>query len=237
MSKETDIQKNVLERIHRGEISMRSKIYFLLRIILISTASALILIGSLFVLSFSFFSIHASGVQFLLEFGERGLLKFIILFPWTSFFISLILFMILEFLIRRITPVYRYPLLRIFLWILAIGIIGSVLVNLTPLHSFLLSEADKDQLPILGPWYEQVHDSHRDQGIYRGIITSFSKNGLTFVISHNDADLDSDEGTWTIVPPSGFNIDVLSIGENVYIAGQLQNNLVYAYGIRVVSDD
>ncbi len=237
MSQETDIQKNVLEKIHRGEVSMRSKVYFMLRIILIGTASVLILVGSLFALSFVFFSIHASGVQFLLEFGERGLLKFSILFPWTSFFIFILFLVILEFLIRKITPMYRFSLLRIFLWILAIGIVGSTLVDLTPLHSFLLSEADKDQLPILGPWYEQIHDSHQNQGIYRGVITSLNDTGFTFVISYNDTDLDSDEGTWTIVPPSGFNIHALSVGENVYVAGHLQNGVVYAYGIRVVSDD
>ncbi len=237
MSQETDIQKNVLEKIHSGEISMRSRIYFILRIVLVSTVSVLTLIGSLFALSFAFFSIRASGVQFLLEFGERGLLKFIILFPWTSFLIFLLFLVILEFLIRRLTPVYRFPLLRIFLWILAISVVGSTLVDLTPLHPFLLSEADKDQLPILGPWYEQVHDSHQDQGVYRGVITSLTGTGLIFVISHNDADLDSDEGTWTIVPPPGFDIHTLSVGENVYVAGHLQNGLVYAYGIRVVSDD
>ncbi|MHB8660562.1 MAG: hypothetical protein ACYC75_01285 [Minisyncoccota bacterium] len=234
MSQEPDIQKNVLEKIRRGEISMRSRIYFILRATLIGVVAVLALVGSLFMLSFVFFSIHASNIRFLLEFGERGLLTFIALFPWISFFIFLFLLIALEFLVRQFTSAYRFSLLRIFLWILIVGIAGSTLIGFTPLHSFLLSEADKGQLPILGSWYEQIHDSHQDQGVYRGDITSIT--GAAFVISHNDADRDSDEGTWTIVPPAGFDLSTLSVGEKVYVAGRLQSGVVYAYGIRVVSE-
>ncbi len=234
MSQEPDIRKNVLEKINRGEISMRSRIYFMLRAVLIGAAIAVVLAASLFALSFALFSVHASNMRFLLEFGEQGLLTFIMLFPWTLLFFFLFLLVALEFLVYRFTSAYRFSLLRVFLWVFIVGIAGSILLGLTPFHSFLLSEADKDQLPIFGSWYEQIHDSHTDQGIYRGDVTSFTKS--TFVISHNDADIDTDEGTWTIVPPEGFDLRTLSVGEEVYVAGHLQGGIVYAYGIRMVSD-
>ncbi|HVB20075.1 MAG TPA: hypothetical protein VNF51_02195 [Candidatus Paceibacterota bacterium] len=232
MLQENDIQKSVLEKIRIGTVSMHSWIFFVFRAVLIGAISLLAVVGALFVLSFAFFSIHKSGVQFLLEFGEQGLVTFIVLFPWTSLFLFVILLIALEFLVRRYTTAYRFPLVRVFLLILGIGVIGSVLVSVTPLHAYLLSEADNDRLPVLGSFYEGIYDSHTDQGVYRGYVTSIT--GPIFVISHNDADRDTDEGSWTITPPVGFDLATLSIGDKVYAAGRLTQGIVYAYGVHIV---
>ena len=232
MLKENDIQKSVLEKIRTGAVSMHSRVFFILRAVLVGIIALLVLAGALFVFSFSIFSVHASGVQFLLEFGERGLVTFVTLFPWTSLFLFAAFLVALEFLVRRYTSAYRFSLLRIFLWILVVGVTGGMLVGFTPLHTFLLSESDNDQLPILGAFYEQLHDSHIAQGVYRGDIISLS--GSTFVIAHNATDRDSDEGSWVIAPPAGFDLTTLSVGEKVYVAGQLMHGVVYAYGVHIV---
>ncbi len=213
---------------------MHSRAYFIFRAALAGAAALLVLAGALFVLSFLFFSVHESGVGYLLEFGEHGIRAFAVLFPWTSLLLFVVFILILEMLVRRFEFSYRFPLLRIFLWILIIGIAGSMLIGFTPLHASLLSAADKDELPLLGPWYEQVHDSHVEQGVYRGDITAVAP--AYFVISHNDTDNDSDEGTWSIVPPTGFSTGTIAVGEKAYVAGQLKNGIVYAYGIHIVSD-
>ena len=234
MLKEPDIQKSVLDKIRAGGVPMRSRSYFILRTVLVGLAGAVLLAGAFFALSFVFFSVHESGVRFLLEFGEQGLTAFITLFPWTSLLISLALLVILELLMRQFTPAYRFSLLRIFLWVLVIGVAGGTLLGFTPLHPLLLSAADNDQLPILGPLYEQVHDSHIDRGVYRGNVVSVAES--YFIISHNDTDRDSDEGVWNVVPPEGFDLGTLSVGNKVYVAGRLQHGVVYAYGVRVLPD-
>ncbi|OYV27832.1 MAG: hypothetical protein B7W98_00925, partial [Parcubacteria group bacterium 20-58-5] len=160
MLQENDIQKSVFEKIRAGGVPMHSRAYFILRILFVGGIALVILAGAFFVLSFAFFSVHASGVQFLLEFGEQGLVTFVTLFPWTSLLLFVLFLIALEFLVRRYTAAYRFSLLRIFLWVAAVGVAGSILVGFTPLHSFLLSEADNDQLPVLGTFYEQLHDSH-----------------------------------------------------------------------------
>lgn len=234
MLKEPNIQEKILAKIHLGSVPMHSRAYFLFRAALVSIAAALVLAGALFALSFLFFSVHESGVGYLLEFGEHGIGAFVALFPWTSLLLFIAFVVVLELLVRRFDFSYRFPLLRIFLWILIIGIVGSTLIGLTPLHSSLLSAADKDELPLLGPWYEQIHDSHVEQGVYRGDITAVAPT--YFVISHNDTDNDSDEGTWSIVPPAGFGTSTIVVGGKAYVAGQLRSGVVYAYGIHIVTD-
>ncbi|HUX81051.1 MAG TPA: hypothetical protein VMV38_01885, partial [Candidatus Paceibacterota bacterium] len=172
MLKENDIQKSVLEKIHAGNVSMRSRIFFTIRAIFIGAISLLILAASLFILSFVFFSVRESGVHYLLEFGEQGIGAFVALFPWRTLLLVFLLLIALEILLRNFKFGYRFPLLRIFLWILVTGVLGSILIGFTPLHSFLLSKADNDQLPLIGSWYEQIHDSHLAQGVYRGEVSS-----------------------------------------------------------------
>jgi len=214
---------------------MHSHLYFVLRTILAGALALLILSGALFALSFVFFSVRESGVTYLLDFGEQGLATFLSLFPWTSVLLVLVLLVALEFFVHQFTSAYRFSLLRIFLWVMVIGIAGGTLLGFTPLHASLLSAADNDRLPILGSWYEQVHDSHTDRGVYRGDITSVTDS--YFVVSHNDTDRDSDEGEWNVVPPARFDLGTLSAGEKVYVAGRLQHGVVYAYGIRTLRDD
>lgn len=235
MLQTNNIQEKVLEKIHAGDVAMHSPAYFFFRTLLIGTAAVIVLTASFFILSFVFFSVHESGVRYLLEFSEQGLLTFVTLFPWLALLISLALLIVLEAILRNFKFGYRFPLLRIFLWLIILGAVGSTLLNLTPLHSYLLSAADNDQLPFIGSWYEQVHDSHQAQGVYRGDVTAIAE--ASFVISYNDTDRDSDDGAWNIIPPTGFDLTQLSIGDKVYVAGHLRNGIVYAYGIHPVSED
>lgn len=233
MLKENNIQENVLEKIRARAISMHSRVYFALRTMAVSLTALSILALSLFLVSFIFFSVNASGTGFLLEFKEQGFMVFVSLFPWTIFLLVLILLVVLEVLLRYFKFSYRVPLLRTFLWVVIISIAGSIFISFTPIHSLLLSKADSDSLPVIGPLYTQIHNSHQEQGVYRGMVTSIATS--SFAISHSDTDRDSDEGSWMIQPPSGFNLSTLKIGERVYIAGRLQNNIVCAYGIHRIS--
>ena len=235
MLPENDIQKNVLEEIRKGAVLMRPRIYFILRAALIGIAAFVLLLAALFILSFIFFSIRESGVQFLLEFSEQGLATFVTLFPWLTLLIVFALFVLLEALLRNFSFGYRLPLLRIFLWLLVVGLVGSTLLGFTPLHTFLLSKADNGELPLLGNWYESIHDSHQDKGVYRGAVTSIAPS--YFTISHSDNDRDTDEGTWSIIPPDGFDLGQLSIGDTVYVAARVRGATIYAYGIRILPKD
>jgi len=219
----------VLGKIHAGAISQHSHTYFTLRSALLGTAALLVLASSFFVLSFVFFSVHASGTQHLLGWNGQGLSTFITLFPWGELLVALLLLIALEGLLRNFKFGYQAPLLRIFLWVVIVGSIGSTLLGFTPLHSSLLSAADNDQLPILGPIYKQVHVSHQTQGVYRGNVTEIKES--SFTISHNDADRDSDEGTQNVIPPAGFDINQLKVGEKVYVGGRAHSDVIYAYGI------
>jgi hypothetical protein len=231
-----DYKNQVLEKIHRKEISMRPKIYFIAKVAVTIFLSALLFLGLIFTVSFVFFSIHESGEQFLLGFGNQGVQLFFELFPWAILVFSILMFFLLEWALRYFKFSYRLPILRIFFYTLVVTIILGTLFTLTPVHTTFLKKAEQGSLPAIGGIYEAIHDSHQDKGIVRGNIVSLGSSSMT--ISHNDSDKDEDDGTWDVILPAGFDASSLYIGEKVYIAGVINNGSIYAYGVHeLVSEE
>jgi len=236
MQNEPDIKAKVLAKIGRGDVHKRSHAYFVMQVVVVAVLLACALALSVFVLSFAIFSVHESGEQFLLGFGQRGVLTFFALFPWASAVADIALFVLVEWLIRRFKFGYRIPILRALLGILVFAAIGGIMVNLTPLHATLLRMAEQNELPVLGEWYESIHASHSDYGVFRGTINSIQEG--RFVISHDDNDHDADDGTWTVIPPAGFDMATVATGERIYVAGTpVQPGIIQAYGIQQLSGD
>lgn len=227
----TSIKERVLEKIERGEVSMRSRAHFALQTALVAALLALAAVLAAFVGSFALFSVRQSGADLLLGFGGRGVATFFALFPWFSLALLLALLVAIELLVRRFRLGYRTPLL-VALAALALGAAAlAYALAATPLHSALLDRADRGELPILGEFYEGVHAGHEGAGVYRGVVTTIAEE--RFGIAHEDGDRDTDDGSWTVVPPAGFDCASLHEGERVLVAGSLvATSTIQAYGVR-----
>jgi len=230
MANEPDIKTKVLEKISRGDIHRRPKVYFVAQVAAILMLLAAAFALSVFVMSFVIFSVRESGEQFLLGFGRQGVATFFILFPWAALALDVLLFFVIEQLSRYFKFGYRLPVGRALASILALALISATVIDLTPFHGALLSRADQNELPILGEWYEAIHASHKDQGVFRGVVTSIQKGGFT--IAHDDGDYDADDGAWTVVAPAGFDVRTINVGDGVYVAGNIVQGAVHAYGIQ-----
>jgi len=230
MTNSEDIKKSVLEKITRGEVHMRPRIYFIIKIISVIVVAALALFASALVVSFAFFSIHESGELFLLGFGARGLTTFLSLFPWGALIVAILLIVLLEWLLKHFRFTYRVPLLNMIFSGLFLVILIGLLITVTPFHAMLLDKADKGELPIVGELYESIHMPHEDQGEFRGVVMSMSSSTLT--ITHNDNDADADDGTRTVVVPANFDTSQVKVGDRVYVAGDMASGTVSAYGVQ-----
>ncbi len=224
-----EIKTNVLERIRRGEVHMRPKAYFVARAALLIVSALLALATTVFIVSFVLFSVRQSGVIFLLGFGGQGLLTFLTIIPWWLLLLAFACLIVLELLVRRFRFGYRVPVLEVMLVSFVAVLLVAAGVSLSPVHSSLLNAADRDTLPLVGLLYEQVHDSHKAQGIYRGVVTALGTSTIT--LSHDDTDRDTDDGTWVVSPPAEFDLSTLRVGERLYVAGVLNGGIVDAYGI------
>jgi len=227
-----DLKKTILEKVHQKEISMHSRGYFLFRVVALICIAIIAFALLAFSLSFVFFSIHQSGEQFLLGFGMRGIIAFLILFPWGILIFTILLFFFFEWLLRYFKFSYRLPMVKILLYTLLVTVLVSIIVVLSPVHLKLLKEAEMDKLPLIGRFYESIEDSHQNEGVLKDTVLSIQPSTETFIVSHNDNDSDEDDGTWNVIPPAHFDLNSLSVGEKVYVAGTIKDDTIYAYGIQ-----
>ncbi len=229
MNPTEDIKKNVLERIRNGTIAMHSRAYFALRVALSLGAALLALMLATLVISFSVWGARESGELLLLGFGSRGFAAFFGLFPWNTLVIVIASVVIAWLLIRRFRFGYRTPLSLALLVIFGASVLFGFAVAFSPLHPFLQDRADSGELPFFGEAYESLHASHPERGFLRGVVTGIKGGELT--MTSGDAD-GGNAGTYTVVPPSGFDLGTVSVGERLYVAGAITNGVVDAYGIR-----
>ena len=231
---EQEIRDNVLARIRGGTVHMHSRAYFVARVAAAAALAVVALLLSAFVLSFIVFSITESGESFLLGFGRNGIVTFLSLFPWLTLAADIAILFVLQWLLQGFKFGYRIPLLGVFLAVLLTSGALAALVGLTPVHSALLDRADRGELPLVGSAYESIRESHADQGVFRGTVTSVQGNEI--VISHDDADDDEDDGTRTVILPED-NSTEFHEGDRAYVFGTDDGEVVEAEGARRFDDE
>jgi len=135
--------KSIIDKIKKGEIKMKPKIYFLLKTLLVVLGAIIALLFVLYLISFILFSVRE----------VRGPIPMLFALPWLLVFLSVILIIVLEVLAHYFSFVYRRPVLYTVLAIIVLVFLGSLLINRTRMHPMLFERAEKGQLPIMGHMY------------------------------------------------------------------------------------
>lgn len=225
----------VLEQIRAGAVRMRPKMYFMLKASAVAAVATLVLALSIFLASFIVFGLRLNGSDSLLGFGSRGFVTFLQLFPWPLALLDLALIVALEWLLRRFRFAYSRPVLYLLILIsTAVVLAGVAVADGTKLHDSLLDRAEREELPQpLDSFYQGARQkSQAELGVFRGEVIDVK--GDTFVITNDDADQDSDDGTWEVSFPEGFDRAEVEIGDQVFIAGDHDDGEVSPYGVRVI---
>lgn len=235
-TKQSTIEEDVLERIRSGQLTMRSKSFFIATVSFTIILSLLVLIVSIWLASFISFGLRITGHESLLGFGSRGLALFLSVFPWGLAVLDLALITLLVWVLQRFRFVYRTPILIILAILVAIGTGSGLLLDReTGFHDGRFEKAEAGELPVpLQDLYENARPvAPEDQGIYRGYVTRIVSG--SFLMTYDDHDQDGDEGMWVVIPPSGFDTASLRIGDKVYVAGDRDGKTIEAYGVRTLA--
>lgn len=236
--KNEDIKNNiedaVLRKIEDGDVKMTPKSYFIVKAVLLVLCVFCIFVFSVILVSFIIFSLNTRGDLFLLGFGARGIVKFILMFPWFLLSIDALLIILLDYLIRRFRFGYHSPIIYLFLSTLVFVTAFSYLVNFTSIHSRLSGFAKRNHVPLAGSMYDDINRSRRGEGIYRGVVTSVGDNYI--ILKHSDFDSDAPEDELKIMAPDGLDPrSFIHPGEEVYIAGDIASGTVITpYGMHKI---
>ncbi len=229
-----DIKDSVLEKITKGEVHMRPKVYFVLKLLLLVFVALCTLVVSSYIISYIIFSIIISGRDSLLGFGSRGILAFFVTFPWPFLLADVLLLFFFEWLLQHFSFGYHRP----FIYLLLVGALLSVgaglFINSTSLNRTLMVQTQHQGLPVLGPFYEHVRRPTPGRDIFIGVVTDIQ--GDTCMVKADDHDTDRDDGMRTVIaPPNMYLEKFLNIGDTVFVAGDDVGGVIHAYGITKIS--
>lgn len=222
----------VLAKIREKRIGMRPKLFFTLEALLVGLVALMILAVSIALVNFILFGLRVNGHEALLGFGLRGVAAFFVLFPWPLLVLDVLLVIFLERLVHRFAFGYRSPILYSLAGILAVALMAGVLLDrATPLNDDLLRQADHGGLPPpFGELYEHTRTpTPHAQGIYRGTVTDIGTSTLR--MKYDDRDNDTDDAAYTVTLPPGFTPSAFTTGERLYVAGDMVDGVIHAFGI------
>lgn len=138
---------------------MRPRAYFVLRAAAALVVALVVLVISIFICNFIFFTIRLNGHESLLA-RPGGILLFLQFFPWTLLALDALMVLVLEQMLRYFKFAYRRPVLYLVLGLIAaVAAAGFALDRGTPFNDRALDWADHGRLP--PPFIEIYEGAHR----------------------------------------------------------------------------
>lgn len=220
----------LLDKIKKGEIKMRPRIYFIAKLVLLVLGTAVITFFAIFIASFIFFMIRASGLMFLPSFGFMGIKLLLLSLPWVLILGLLILVATSELFMKHFSFVYKNPILYSLLAIIIVILIGGFLIDNSGFHTSMLLKARDGKLPIAGPIYQKygVPDSKQ---IYYGVVNELSDSGFKIETPRKE------EVFIHVLENTRMPKEGIKKNDAVIILGEKTNNRIEAYEIRKVNRD
>jgi hypothetical protein len=237
------VKNNVLDKIRSGEVKMHSKYIYFFKVSVIIALAVFVTFISSALISFIMFSVIVSGRLILLGFGFRGLVTFIITFPWLLLLIDLGLVVMLERLIKHFKFGYRTPLVYSIGAIVAANIIIGIVIYESPLHHTIARNARVHHIPVIGDTYRHVRLPPREFGVFRGVVTSMGTSSFVVQSINVDADSDADNQngasttsirTVFVHPDIPFQ-NIIMKGDYVFVAGDIRGDDIFAFGLQKLS--
>jgi hypothetical protein len=210
-------KEDILNKIKSEKVKMKPKLYFIVRPILFVFCLIMIVVFSIYFLSFLFFIFKINDGWALTSFGLRGVLALLMSLPWGIISFILLLMVVLETLLFRFSSVYRKPVLYSFLVLLVLISVISLAVGLTSFHDNMFLNR---KLPWMGLYegYERIDF----RNIHCGKVLGITDNG--FVIEYMDDPACME--VKVIVPQEFAKHKELKIGDIVILAGERKGPVI-----------
>lgn len=224
------IKNKVLLAIETGKVKMKPRWEFVLQTILIILGAIILVLALLYLFSFIIFIMRQSGLWFIPAFGLKGVMPFLESLPWFLILLVVGAIIILEFLVKHFSFIYRKPVLYSLVGIVGMVIFGSLALANSQFHRGMFEKAELDNLPLAGELYKE-YGKKKYENIAEGMIKEVAES--EYVIENRRGD------TIKVLFDKKLKVDPindLQIGDVVVVIGQKTNGAIQAEGIREVKD-
>lgn len=169
-----NIKEKILNYVNSNEVSIKPKWHFIFKLIFKIIAILIVFLAIVYFISFSNLVIYEKESLGLLNMRNFG--HFVFTLPWLILFLSLVLLIVLEFLIRKFSFVYKKPLIySLFGLIFIVLVIGFALNRIDNQFRFARF-GERPEMPILGPMHQHFRGTFGQRYFDRKPPRNFEKN-------------------------------------------------------------
>lgn len=166
----------VMEKIEQGEVSMKPRLYFVLRGLLLVLGTVVAFGALLYVTSFIVFVLRANGVLGLPAFGLGGIGILFSSLPWMLIILAIVLFIVVELLGRHYTFVYRQPVIYSLLALVVVISAMSFVIDRVDAHPRVSQFLEERRIP--GKELYQTFGAPNLKNSVAGVVSAIVSDGL-----------------------------------------------------------
>ncbi len=224
------IKEEVISKIEKGDVEMRTKRYFFLKTTLVV---GLIFLLSLFVLylgSLIIFVFRANDIMLFSGMGFHGIRVILWSFPWYLIILIVALIVLVEVMAKELSFVYRRPLMYSFLGIVVLVALGSFMIEAMSVHRTFFDMAKEERLPVMGGMYKHLGGIDIDNA-YFGVL--LEKDGNTWKM-----ELESGETVLLEITRNTKGLRMLEEikeGSKIVVIGEREGDVVEVLGFRRIN--
>jgi hypothetical protein len=222
-----EIKDNLMQAIRDGKIEQHSKWYFVLRASAWTASFLLIVLLTVYVISFISFSLEERGILLLSSFGAFGLLSIINDLPWLLIGLSILGLVSIVLVARSAYGAYRAPMLYLFFGVIGAVLISVHLARLARVHPIFFARAH----PIIRAMYMHYANPEDNRITVGYIVGPTTDNSFIVKTRHSDI-VEVATSTVTQVLP----LEVFSDGDEILIFGDVVDGQLSAKALRKISD-
>jgi hypothetical protein len=150
------LKERILDKIESGDVAMHSDAYFALKTAGLIAAAIGVLVITIFICNFIFFSMRINHHIQLLTSGATGWSVLLRIFPWWLLLFDVALMVYLQQMLKGFRFGYQIPVAYIFLILIALAIAVSLLLDDgIDVNDRLLEHAHRHELP---PGLNQLYE-------------------------------------------------------------------------------
>jgi len=150
--------------------------------------------------------------------------------PWLIIIFALLLFIVLEYLVKRYSFAYRKPIIVLLVLLVLFTVLGSSLIAKTTMHQRIASFGEQRGIPGAKQFYGAAQKLPHDMRI--GKITEVTDKN-NFIIETRL----SEQVTVVISPETKIrDSEIIKEDNYIIVIGKSENGVVVAKGIRLADD-
>jgi hypothetical protein len=224
-----NLKEKLLSQIKDGKVHMTPRVAYVAQLVALAATSIAIVVVTVFIVNFIFFSMRIAASETLLMFGTHGALSFLYFFPWPLALLDVGLVFLFQWLIRKFKFGYSVPIL----YVVGTLVVGAFAIGLVIDRGTSFNDAVHERRahlppPLRGLYEGAEHSFPRGSGICRCTILSIVGDTLTV------EDTRIGTTTLTVILPANdrhATTTGLSVGDTVFIAGEEDGNSIRAFGV------